>query len=446
MRTLLTAAFVWPLALAAGAETLYTQPPNPAGGLHQSSWRDPDGSNNDWYVWDSFTLPQAATLTDIRWQGGYQYGGSLGGPVFGFDVSICASIAANTEPDVVNPPLMHFYEPSNAGETPAGTYGGTAMFDYHVALPVPFQAQAGIKYWVHVYASEPNPPEWGFADATGGDGSHYRRWSEYMFQFAPGDTVFTLIGNFVAPPPTIASVLPATGSEAGGERVTILGSGFGTLGDTTLAIGGAPATLIDVVADRIQATTPAGTGTVSVAVTTPSGTATSPGAYAYVAPILAARFGNVNQGAGDREDVLFVNDGAGDTNRVVVLPRSSPFTIRMAVPSTRTISAFALYGWVGMPGAGNVTAMPFGLGSTVYPTPLTRMLTPQPREIWNNAGHTAQLGVATRTSTPAPSIVLVSTHPFSRSLRATFQGFVRDGGSQIAQGFSITNAVILDLQ
>lgn len=430
---------------AASAETLFSQPPDPAGGLHQSSWWDPDGHDSDWYVWDSFTLGAAATITDVTWRGGYKWGGSYGGHVIGFDVSICASIAANTEPDVVNPPLYTFYVPDAAGETPAGTFGGTEMYDYHVTLPVPFEASGGVKYWVQIEGYHHGLPEWGFADATG-NGSHYRKTSEYMFQFAPGDCTFALLGSFHVPP-TVTSIEPATGSEAGGERVSIRGSHLGSLGVTSVAFDGVAATLVEVAPDVIRLTTPPGAAaaTATVAVTTPGGVASVPNGYAYVAPEFAARFGAVNQGLGDREDVLFINDGAGDANRVLALARTDPFTVRMSVPSTRTTSVFALYGWVGLPDSTDLAVLPFGLGRSVFPTPLTPGRSPQPREVWNNAGHPGVLGAATRLSTPAPSIVLLSTKPFGRALTVTFQGLVRDDGSVIPEGFSVTNAVVLRL-
>lgn len=427
------------------ADVLFSQPPNPAGGLHQSSWWDPDGHDSDWYVWDSFTLAENGTITDIDWRGGYKWGASYGGHVIGFDVSICASIAANTEPDVVNPPLYTFYVPDDAGETPAGTFGGTVMYDYHAALPEPFEALGGVKYWVQIEGYHHGLPEWGFADATGGNGSHYRKTSEYMFQFAPGDCTFSLLGTFHAPP-VVTSIEPAVGSEAGGERVTIRGSQFGSLGVTSVAFDGVAATILEIAPGSIRLTSPPGAGAATVEVTTPSGVTSVPSGYVYVAPEIAARFGNVNQGLGDREDVLFVNDDRGDANRILTLARTDPFTVRMSVPSTRATSVFALYGWVGTPGASHVTAQPFGLGNTVFPTPLVPARVPQPRVIWNNAGHPAQLGSATHLSTPAPSIVLVSTRPFGRALTATFQGLVRDGGSVIPQGFSVTNAVVLRLQ
>jgi hypothetical protein len=68
--------------------------------------------------------------------------------------------------------------------------------------------------------------------------------------------------------------------DAGGDTVTIIGSGF--TGATAVTFGGTAATSIEVLSDTtIQATSPAGTGTVDVTVTTSKGTNWSAGQYTY---------------------------------------------------------------------------------------------------------------------------------------------------------------------
>lgn len=81
--------------------------------------------------------------------------------------------------------------------------------------------------------------------------------------------------------PTVASVSPAGGATAGGTVVTITGTGF-TVG-TTVTVGGAAATAIDVDNDKqLKCTTPAGTaGAKNVAVTTAAGSATLVGGFTY---------------------------------------------------------------------------------------------------------------------------------------------------------------------
>ncbi len=97
----------------------------------------------------------------------------------------------------------------------------------------------------------------------------------------------TLLGGFLytAPAPTIATVLPASGSTAGGTNVTITGSGFAA--GATVTFGGTAATNVVVVsATSITATTPAhAAGAVTVAVTNTNGqSGTLTNGFTYVAP------------------------------------------------------------------------------------------------------------------------------------------------------------------
>lgn len=76
------------------------------------------------------------------------------------------------------------------------------------------------------------------------------------------------------------SVEPAIGPAAGGTSVDLSGAGF--TGATAVAFGDAPATSFSVVSDTlIQATAPAGTGTVNITVTSADGEQTTIGQYAY---------------------------------------------------------------------------------------------------------------------------------------------------------------------
>lgn len=71
--------------------------------------------------------------------------------------------------------------------------------------------------------------------------------------------------------PTITGIAPGTGPAAGGTTITITGAGL--TGTTTVKFGAVSASAVTVLSDTtIQAVAPAGTGTVSVTVTTPGGT------------------------------------------------------------------------------------------------------------------------------------------------------------------------------
>ncbi|WP_324199149.1 IPT/TIG domain-containing protein [Nocardia amamiensis] len=89
------------------------------------------------------------------------------------------------------------------------------------------------------------------------------------------------------PAPTLASLVPGSGPQAGGNTVRLIGSGF--IGATAVRFGATPATSFTVVSDgEITAVAPAGTGTTSITVTTTGGTS-NPLTYAYVpTPTLAS--------------------------------------------------------------------------------------------------------------------------------------------------------------
>ena len=240
-------AFTLLLASATHAEIIYNQPSNSTGTLYQSAWWDPDGSDYDYYIWDSFVLTTDQMISEIHWRGGFLYGGSFGGPVIDFTVAIYPSIAANTEPDVVHPPLVEYQTGGDAGQTFAGVVNGTTMYDYAFVLPATFSATAGTKYWVHIVAWQHGIPEWGFASASGGNGAHFRRHSEYMFQMVPGDCAFSLISPTSVCPAdldhdgavNIVDLLAVVGQwgQGGGSPPDINGDGAVNIVDLLAVIG-----------------------------------------------------------------------------------------------------------------------------------------------------------------------------------------------------------------
>jgi uncharacterized repeat protein (TIGR01451 family) len=88
--------------------------------------------------------------------------------------------------------------------------------------------------------------------------------------------------------PFIQTISPSDGPAAGGQSVTITGTGF-VPGSTSVTFGGNPATVNSVTATSISVTTPAGSGTVDVRVTTSDDFYTASNAYAYLnAPTIAS--------------------------------------------------------------------------------------------------------------------------------------------------------------
>jgi hypothetical protein len=100
---------------------------------------------------------------------------------------------------------------------------------------------------------------------------------------APGN--LDLASKFIASPPplnpTIYSVTPNNGPQAGGTLVTIIGANFG--GVTTVKFGGEIASFSIVNSTQIAATSPAYpiTGLVNVTATSTYGTATFHGGFTY---------------------------------------------------------------------------------------------------------------------------------------------------------------------
>lgn len=97
-------------------------------------------------------------------------------------------------------------------------------------------------------------------------------------------------------PPAVTTVGPASGPLAGGTQVLVSGNGFTP--DASVSFGSQPATAVTVLsANFLEATSPAGTGTVDVTVTTASGSSPTGSAdqFVYQAPYssLAAAYDNV---------------------------------------------------------------------------------------------------------------------------------------------------------
>jgi polyvinyl alcohol dehydrogenase (cytochrome) len=105
--------------------------------------------------------------------------------------------------------------------------------------------------------------------------------------FVPSHTVIKSF-TFAPPPPTVGSVAPNSGPTAGGTSVTITGTNF--TGATAVKFGTAPAATFTVISTtQIAATSPPGSGTVDVTVTTAGGMSATSAAdqFSYTAPWVA---------------------------------------------------------------------------------------------------------------------------------------------------------------
>lgn len=231
---LLVVLFSTALASPLHAAVVYSQPHNGSGALYQSAV---NGTDYDQLTWDMFHVTNPTAITQVRWRGGYLYGGTYSGPATNWTLAIYRDIANGYQPDVIHPPFASYTISGSANETPAGVFGNTALYDYSVTLPSAFQAVAGSNYWLLVRANQVGIPEWGLAQGAGGDGGCFRRVAgaaDWWFYRASGDTAFTL---GVADGPTVAIAASASPAEAG----EILGAGNYPVGSTAAVIAN-PAT------------------------------------------------------------------------------------------------------------------------------------------------------------------------------------------------------------
>ena len=157
--------------------------------------------------------------------------------------------------------------------------------------------------------------------------------------------------SFLGAPP-VNSVSPNTGPTAGGQTVTINGSGFFCGGSSScvssVTIGGTAATSVTVTSDTtLTATTPAGSaGSASVIVTTPNGsTPANSNLYTYYGAPTITTISPTSGPAGTSVTITGTNFGG----RTTVQFGNNNFASTLSVNSATSITAIA------PPGTGTVT-------------------------------------------------------------------------------------------
>ncbi|MET9024106.1 IPT/TIG domain-containing protein [Nocardia sp. NPDC004168] len=140
------------------------------------------------------------------------------------------------------------------------------------------------------------------------------------------------------PLPTLTTVLPNVGLEAGGTIVVLTGTGLSTA--TAVTFGGTPATSFTVLSDtQITAVAPAGTGTVQVTVTTAGGTSNGI-AYTYLGvPTLITALPNVGSAAGGTTVVIAGTNLTGATSVDFGATPAASFTVDSALQITAVTPA-----------------------------------------------------------------------------------------------------------
>jgi hypothetical protein len=136
--------------------------------------------------------------------------------------------------------------------------------------------------------------------------------------------------------PVISSISPAQGPAAGGTTVTITGTSF--TGVTAVKFGSVSAVFTVVSATQINATAPAGTGSVSVTVTTPGGTSNGV-AYAYVAVPTVTSVSPTQGPTSGGNTVTITGTGFTGATSVLFGSVSAPFTVVSATHINATAPA-----------------------------------------------------------------------------------------------------------
>jgi Tol biopolymer transport system component len=170
---------------------------------------------------------------------------------------------------------------------------------------------------------------------------------------------------------------------------------------------------------------------------------------------VVCRAGTVNAGTGPIADVLLLNGSAGDGNRFVTVPISSPIQVTLnAAPSGpggpgMAVARYVVWVWSRYPSnAVDLSAHGEVLGCTVNPTPFRRLAAPQPFRCLRGTGVPAAVcgsvpGVASPARAPW---TFTRAAGFSHAAVFTFQGILEDAGASNPLGFSVTNAVILKVE
>lgn len=222
----LVVCMVWLFACtrSVGQTVVYSQPPSGSGAVLGSAYWDPDGSDYDQEVWDSFVIPSGAAINEVRWRGGYAgNSGTQGGNVTQFRISFYSSIGAGSQPDLTAPHTT-FTISGKAQETYAGTFNGTALYDYRAVLNKTFLATPNTKYWVQIVAWQSGLPNWGWAPGSGGNGSHFHHVAEGFYYNLTGDAAFTLYSASTPPVVISASASPSTAGTISGAGTYPSGS------------------------------------------------------------------------------------------------------------------------------------------------------------------------------------------------------------------------------
>ncbi len=187
-------------------------------------------------------------------------------------------------------------------------------------------------------------------------------------------------------------------------------------------------------------------GDYDVVVSNSCGSVTSAAATVTVAPLYRFRTGNVNGGVGPVADVLFINGSAGfGPERKLTLIHDDPITFFMSNPPSRATAKWAAYAFVGEPTKSDSRILPFGLGESAMPLPISMPRPSSLKKIWNNIGRFGLLGAPDLPSVMAPTTFLNRMTGVVRPVVFTVQGVIVDPNAPNGQA-ATTNGIVVDAQ
>ncbi len=161
------------------------------------------------------------------------------------------------------------------------------------------------------------------------------------------------------------------------------------------------------------------------------------------------QWGGINAAESVPVDVVYVNGGVGvgDERRVVV-GQSDPLDIFVDWPPSRfgLCTPYVLYLWIG--DSFNPTPLPFDVGISSFPTPLTPAENPQFFRCANNLGYPEHLGYEKwpgPKTQEAAGTILNAPSGIGQAVTFTIQGIMRD--RDCLNGVAgMTNGIIVEVQ
>ena len=191
-------------SVSAQASVLYSQA-WAGGSTSYASQTDTNsgGFGNFATVYDSFTLGSSAKITSVDFVGNY-FNPTSPGTITGFTIGLYSN--SGGAPGAL---LQSASVAGNGNEASLGSVDGFPMASYSVATN--FIVSAGQTYWLAVVPDLGFPPQWGWAQGFGGDGSAVQDFLGDR-AFVSGDVAFTLNGGAVPEPGSWALMILGFGT------------------------------------------------------------------------------------------------------------------------------------------------------------------------------------------------------------------------------------------